>query len=297
MSNALVSLIALLVDRLFGEFRFIRHPVCYMGEYISWFEKRFYRDAILRGGVLVASLLLLCGAFAWGIVSLLALLPLWAETALTGVLASIFVAHRMLHDAVKEVAFAEVPQQKVAMLVSRDTEGMGESDACKAAVETYAENLSDGVVAPLFYLLLFGFSGILLYKAVNTLDSMVGYRNDRYLRFGRVAARLDDAVNYIPSRLTAGMIALFSRHGRRFWNNGHESPNAGHPITAMALALGLRLGGPTSYGGVMKEKPWFGRGKETIEREDVLRALRFRNRIDIMIAVMLLALCVLEGVL
>jgi adenosylcobinamide-phosphate synthase len=294
MSNALVALIALAVDRLFGEFSFLRHPVCYMGDYISWFEKRFYADAVGRGALLVVTLLLLCGGLSWGVVSLSALLPEWAQTAIAGLLASLFVAHRMLHDAVKEVAFAELPQEKVAMLVSRDTEAMSESDAYKAAVETYAENLSDGVVAPLFYLLLFGFTGIVLYKAVNTLDSMVGYKNDRYLRFGKVAARLDDIANYIPSRITAVMIALFSKKGRRFWNNGHDSPNAGQPITAMALALGLRLGGPTSYGGVVKPKPWFGSGREAIGREDVLRALAFRNRIDMMSALLLIGLCMLE---
>ena len=295
MGNALAALIALAVDRRFGEFRFIRHPICYMGDYISWFEWRFYADAIGRGGVLVASLLLLCGAITWGVVAAIALLPAWAQTLVTGVLASLFVAHRMLHDAVKEVAEAERPQEKVALLVSRDTEQMSESDACKAAVETYAENLSDGVVAPLFYLLLFGLAGIVLYKAINTLDSMVGYKNDRYLRFGRVAARLDDVANYLPARITAAMIALYSKGGRRFWNNGHESPNAGQPITAMALSLGLRLGGPTSYGGVVKPKPWFGRGKEAIGRSDVLRALRFRDRIDAMLVALLVAIALLLG--
>ena len=295
MGNALAALIALAVDRRFGEFRFIRHPVCYMGDYIAWFEGRFYADSVARGAVLVVSLLALCGTLAWGVALVIALLPAWAQTLGTGVLASIFVAHRMLHDAVKEVAEAEAPQEKVALLVSRDTERMSESDACKAAVETYAENLSDGVVAPLFYLLLFGLPGIVLYKAVNTLDSMVGYRSERYLRFGRVAARLDDVANYIPARITAAMIVLFSRNGRRFWNNGHESPNAGQPITAMALALGVKLGGPTSYGGKLKPKPWFGGGKEAIGRDDVLRALRFRDRIDGILAAVLAGIALVQG--
>jgi adenosylcobinamide-phosphate synthase len=280
-------MIALATDRLFGEFAFVRHPVQFMGDYILWFEKRFYKDSIARGALLTVSLLLLSGGIALGVEASTRLLPGWGETLLLGLLGSLFVAHRMLHDAVQEVVTAETPREKVAMLVSRDTEKMNESDVCKAAVETYAENLSDGVVAPLFYLLLFGFTGIVLYKAANTLDSMVGYKTSRYLRFGRVSARLDDVLNYLPARITALMIALFSKHGRRFWNNGHESPNAGQPITAMALALGVRLGGPTSYGGVIKPKPWFGTGRETIAKADVLRALRFRNRIDLMLAVLL----------
>ena len=287
MGNALVALIALGVDRLFGEFAFIRHPVRYMGDYILWFEKRFYQDSIARGAVLTVSLLLLSGGIAFGVESAAALLPAWGETLALGVMSSLFVAHRMLHDAVKEVVTAENPRERVAMLVSRDTEGMSGSDLCKAAVETYAENLSDGVVAPLFYLLLFGFPGIVCYKAANTLDSMVGYKNPRYLRFGRLSARLDDLLNYIPSRITAVMIVLFSKHGRRFWNNGHESPNAGQPITAMALALGVKLGGPTSYGGVVKPKPWFGSGRSEITKGDLLRALRFRDRIDLLLALLL----------
>jgi adenosylcobinamide-phosphate synthase len=287
VGNALVALVALGADRLFGEFRFIRHPVRFMGDYILWFEKRFYKDSILRGALLTVSLLLVAGGIACGVELFAALLPGWGETLLLGVLSSLFVAHRMLHDAVLEVVTAENPREKVAMLVSRDTDGMDESGVCKAAVETYAENLSDGVVAPLFYLLLFGFTGIVLYKAANTLDSMVGYRNPRYLRFGRVSARLDDVLNYLPARITALMIVLFSKNGRRFWNNGHESPNAGQPITAMALVLGVKLGGPTSYGGVVKPKPWFGRGREAIAKADVLRALRFRDRIDLMLTALL----------
>jgi adenosylcobinamide-phosphate synthase len=170
------------------------------------------------------------------------------------------------------------------MLVSRDTADLSESGVNKAAIETYAENLSDGVIAPLFYLLLFGLPGIILYKAVNTLDSMVGYRTERYEKFGKPSARLDDLLNYIPSRLTALLIMFLS--GTKplpgFYENGrlHESPNAGHPITAMALALNLTLGGDTRYFGEMKKKAAFGSGREAITEEDVRSALAIRKEID-----------------
>lgn len=284
MSSALIALTALIVDRICGEFRFIRHPVIRMGDYIRWYERRFYADSVWQGAGLTLSLLLLCGVIAFAFESIAVLLPEWIAVVVLGVTGSMFVAHRMLYDAVREVAMAENPKEKLAMLVSRDTADLSESDLCKGAIETYAENLSDGVVAPLFYLLLFGLTGVVLYKAVNTLDSMVGYRSARYERFGKFPARLDDLLNYIPSRITALMIVLFSRRGYRFWNNGHESPNAGQPITAMALQLGIRLGGPTSYGGVVKDKPWFGSGRSGLERNDIFRALRLQNRIDLMIA-------------
>ena len=163
------------------------------------------------------------------------------------------------------------------MLVSRDTEHMSESDIYKAAIETYAENLSDGVIAPLFYLLLFNLPGIILYKTVNTMDSMVGYRNKRYENYGKAAAIFDDIVNYIPSRITALLIMLISNQKEIFgfyeYGKKHDSPNAGHPITAMALALDIKLGGDTHYFGKLKKKPYFGVGREIITDNDVQNAL------------------------
>jgi len=188
-----------------------------------------------------------------------------------------FIAHRMLYDSVATIIDAPNKQELIAMLVSRDTKELSESDTYKAAIETYAENLSDGVVAPLFYLSLFGLVGIVLYKAVNTMDSMVGYRTTKYEKYGKVAARLDDILNYIPSRLTALLIMLLGREKNifAFYKDGkkHDSPNAGHPITAMALVLGLKLGGDTSYFGKVKKKATFGVGREIITAQDVKNAL------------------------
>ncbi|HQT36001.1 MAG TPA: CobD/CbiB family cobalamin biosynthesis protein, partial [Sulfuricurvum sp.] len=164
----------------------------------------------------------------------------------------------------------------------------------KAAIETYAENLSDGVIAPLFYLLIGGLVGLFVYKAINTLDSMVGYRNERYEKFGKVSARLDDVVNYIPSRITAVLIViLFGKFTslKKVWQYGaqHESPNAGYPISAMALSLDVSLGGPTSYFGKMKEKPYFGDGKQEISAVDVQRALTLQWKLDTLMIIVLAA--------
>ncbi|MDQ7067448.1 MAG: adenosylcobinamide-phosphate synthase CbiB [Sulfurimonas sp.] len=188
-----------------------------------------------------------------------------------------FIAHNMLRTAVLGVTTADDKHQAISMLVSRDTEDLSQSDIYKAAIETYGENLSDGVIAPLFFLLLFGLPGVVFYKTVNTLDSMVGYRNEKYENYGKVSAILDDILNFIPSRLTALLIMFLGKQKNlfAFYKDGkkHDSPNAGHPITAMALVLGLKLGGDTSYFGKIKKKATFGEGRESINAEDVRQAL------------------------
>ena len=264
-----IALIAYVIDRIFGEFSFIRHPVVLMGDYISWFEKRFYADSIVRGMILTLSLLLLVFLLSF---SISYLLSGWGhpdlQVLLYGVIASTTIASKMLYDSVKDII---TNPQHLKYLVSRDTEHLSDSDINKAAIETYAENLSDGVIAPLFYLILFGLWGAFVYKAINTLDSMVGYRNERYEKFGKFAAKLDDIVNYLPARMTAVFIIVFmGRHMglplRKTWSQGskHESLNAGYPISAMALSIGVKLGGDTYYFGKIKSKPFFGEGREVI---------------------------------
>ncbi len=282
MSNVLVVILAYLLDRIFGEFRFVKHPIVMIGDLVDFFEGKFYKDSILRGAVLVVFVLFIVALVTLMVEFYLKYLPFYLEITITSVLASIFVAHNMLLESIKDVLKAEDKKEAISMLVSRDTDQMSDSEIYKASIETYAENLSDGVVAPLFYLLFFGLFGIVVYKAVNTMDSMVGYKNKRYKNFGKVAARLDDLLNYIPSRITAVLIMLNSKKARQmygvfgFYKDGqkHESPNAGHPITAMALVLGVKLGGDTYYFGKLKHKPHFGEGRENITKEDVKNGLQ-----------------------
>jgi len=277
-----VALIAYVTDRLFGEFKFIRHPVVLMGDFITAFQKRFYRDSIMSGFWLVFWLLAAVLALVYPI-------SLIGNSWILGIIASTGIAGKMLYESVRNILSEP---QLIRYLVSRDTENLSDSDLRKAAIETYAENLSDGVIAPLFYLLVFGLVGLFLYKAINTLDSMVGYRNEKYEKFGKMSARLDDVLNYIPSRITAVIILiLFGKLGKlkQTWHYGalHESPNAGYPIAAMALSLDLSLGGATPYFGKIKEKPYFGDGKREISDEDIHRALALQWKLDTLLILLL----------
>jgi len=275
-----VALIAYILDRLFGEFKFIRHPIEIIGAYITWFESFFYKDSIYRGIILLLHVVVLFGLLALIVESISHFLVL-------AFFSSMFLAHTMLYQSVLDVVNSTEPRDKLAMLVSRDTKELSESEVNKAAIETYSENLSDGVIAPLFYLLFFGFTGVVIYKAINTLDSMVGYKTERYEKFGKASAVVDDIVNFIPSRITALLISIlfFSRKSLNFFKYAkkHDSPNAGYPISAMALYLDLSLGGNTKYFGKIKNKAYFGNGRKEIAKEDVLKALSFRNRLDIFI--------------
>jgi len=279
MSNVIVAVLAYLIDRKFGEFSFIKHPIIVIGELISFFEKKFYKKSIFRGLLLVLAVLTVVSFFVIALQEFLNIaLPSFLNVLFTAFIASMFLAHKMLRDSVEGVLNAADKREAISMLVSRDTKELSESDIYKAAIETYAENLSDGVIAPLFYLLFFGLPGIVIYKTINTMDSMIGYRNEKYEKFGKVAARLDDIANYIPSRLTALLIMSVAKQKNlfAFYKDGkkHDSPNAGHPITAMALALGVQLGGDTSYFGKIKKKATFGVGKKEISEKDVQKALK-----------------------
>lgn len=290
-----IALIAYVLDNIFGEFDKLKfntpfkHPIIYMGDYISWFQKKFYADSIIKGAILTSSLLLI-------VYIITSFLTSFDNILFQGFLASFTLASKMLYDSVKDVISStnlEVKREKISMLVSRDTSNMTNSDVNKAAIETYAENLSDGVIAPLFYLICFGLVGAYLYKAINTLDSMVGYRNEKYENFGKVSAILDDIVNYIPARITAVLIAMLfasKKAFKSFYKNGskHDSPNAGLPISSMAFSIKVKLGGPTSYFGKVKDKPFFGIEKENIEDDDVLKTLSLKYRLDLFIIIVLI---------
>ena len=285
-----ITFIAYIIDRRFGEFGFMRHPVVLMGDYIKWFEGRYYRNTVLRGALPTFSLVSIVFIISHGVQYLLSG---WGhpdlQVIILGIIASTTIASKMLYDSVKEII---IHPRNIKYLVSRDTNELSQSDINKAAIETYAENLSDGVIAPLFYLVLFGPGGAFVYKAINTLDSMVGYRNRKYEKFGKFSAKLDDTANYIPSRITALLIAMLRGSKKalfHFYSYGkkHESPNAGHPISAMALALGIKLGGDTSYFGKVKSKPDFGEGNGKIGTEDIENALSLQLRLDIFIFILL----------
>ena len=278
-----ITLIAFIIDKIFGEFSFIRHPIVIMGDYIKWFEKNYYKDDVIIGSILTISLL----GIVFFIIEIILLLT--SNIFILGLIASTTIAGKMLYDEVKKII---KNPSNIKNLVSRDTKNLTKSDINKAAIETYAENLSDGVVAPLFYLLVFGLYGAFFYKAINTLDSMVGYRNKKYENFGKASAILDDVANFIPSRITAFLIAILMLSNIAYNNilkyaKLHDSPNAGYPISAMAGVCGVSLGGDTSYFGKIKQKAYFGDGYKNITAEHILKALKFQIRFDIFIIVIL----------
>ena len=282
----MLTLLAYLIDRVFGEFKFIRHPVVFMGDFIKYYEKKFYKDNLIQGMFLTLSLLFIVFVITFTITYFISNVYFLALIASTG------IASKMLYDSVKDIVSNP---SNIKYLVSRDTKDLNESDINKAAIETYGENFSDGIVAPLFYLFCFGIVGLFLYKAINTLDSMVGYRNKKYERFGKFSAILDDIANYIPSRLTAVIIALlFLKINiiKKIYSYGklHDSPNAGYPISALGFSIGVKLGGNTSYFGKIKEKANYSEGNENISKKDILNSLQLRVRFDIFLVFILILL-------
>ena len=283
------------LDCLLGDPLSAAHPVVLMGKLISFLEKRLRarfpktpqgertagRIMALTVPLISAGAGLLLLYFAWRVHP-------WAYFAVSAFLCwQCFAARCLMTEAKKVVTCLETQglaagRRQVGMLVGRDTEKLTEEQVIKAAVETVAENTSDGVVAPLLWMALFGAAGGLLYKAINTMDSMVGYKNDRYLHFGRAAAKLDDGANYIPARLSAlamiGAAFLLKLDGRGAWRawrrdrRNHASPNSAQTESACAGALGVRLGGDASYFGQLYKKPTIGDPRRPIERADVTRA-------------------------
>ena len=270
MSTAFVLSCAMVLDALLGEPRWIwnrlPHPAVIMGRAVGWLEARLNTGTARRAKGVAAVVLLVLGAALLGMA--LDLFGWPVEIIVVAVL----LAQRSLVDHVRAVADAlrlsvAEARRAVGMIVGRDTAKMDQPDIARAAIESAAENLSDGVIAPAFWFLVAGLPGLLIYKIVNTADSMIGYRTPRYEAFGWAAARLDDVLNVIPARLTALLIAA-SHWVLRDWRavmaeaRLHRSPNAGWPEAAMARALNVALSGPRSYDGTVQHFPWvhgFGR--------------------------------------
>jgi len=265
MNAAAVLATAMLVDAVFGDPRWlwsrIPHPVVLMGRAVTWIDVRFNRGAHRRIGGTV-SLMSLCAA-AWVIGAALSAPPVgWAVEP---VAVAILLAQRSLSSHVSAVArelrlSVGDGRRAVSRIVGRDTEGMDRAAVARAAVESAAENLSDGVIAPAFWFLVAGLPGLLVYKLANTADSMIGYRDGRYGEFGWAAARFDDLLNLLPARLTSALIA--SVHGKTDFRAIledaalHRSPNAGWPEAAMARVIGIALSGPRGYAGKTRDFPY-----------------------------------------
>lgn len=255
----MILVLGMILDALLGEPKWLwtrlPHPAVLMGRLIGWADERFNKGRArrLKG---LALMIALCAGFA-GLGSLLAALGPVVEV----ICVAILLAQRSLVQHVLAVANGlrstiEEGRASVAMIVGRDTREMDSAAVSRAAIESAAENLSDGVIAPALWFALGGLPGLLIYKVVNTADSMIGYRTPRHAAFGWAAARLDDVLNWIPARLTAALIAPLDIMRLRQDARLHRSPNAGWPEAAMARRLDLALSGPRAYDGVMQDFPW-----------------------------------------
>lgn len=286
-------LVAMALDAVVGWpgalFARIGHPVTWLGGLIGALDARWNRASDtpvqrrLIGGAAALIVIALAAAAGWLVQRVMP--PDWRAVVLIGVLAWPLVALRSLHDHVAAVrnplATGDMvaARSAVSMIVGRDPNQLEEAGIARAAIESLAENASDGVVAPLFWGALFGLPGIAGYKAINTLDSMIGHRSERHEAFGWAAARIDDVANFIPSRVT-GLLFALSGLGRRDAllcmvrdARHHRSPNAGWPEAAMAGALGVRLCGPRSYHGELANEPWVNGGAGDPGVADISRAL------------------------
>ncbi|MFF2908782.1 adenosylcobinamide-phosphate synthase CbiB [Paenibacillus sp. NPDC057934] len=296
MISALILLVAYVIDRIVGDPRALPHPVVGMGKAIKAVERLIRRlvsrPRYLRPAGMLLPLIVAGGA--WSLTALLlwllAMITPWLSWIAAAWLVSTTIAAKGLKDAglavYTELRRGDIPaaRRAVGMIVGRDTTSLDSPEIVRGTVETVAENIVDAVVSPLFYALLGGAPLAIAYRAVNTLDSMVGYKNDKYLHLGWASARLDDVANFIPARITAVLLTMCAWLLRLDWRRCihmvrrdarlHPSPNSGFPESAVAGALGIRLGGENVYHGVTSFRAYMGDPVRGMEPGDILRASR-----------------------
>jgi adenosylcobinamide-phosphate synthase len=333
MANATSLLIGWLLDLIFGDPARLPHPIVWFGKVISAFEHSLNKGnhRKLKGALTAIGLILFVFLIAWMLRELLAIFTIFIfdgthEQAyripvllyLFDILAVFYcLAGTTLIREVRAVFLAldrslEEGRQQVARIVGRDTSELSAQEVRTAALETLAENLSDGVIAPLFWFAILGTPGMLAYKMVNTLDSMIGYKTERYRDFGCWTAHIDDIANYIPARLTALLMAiadifipLLSRRGAdrrgglillRFihkYGRNHASPNSGYPEAALAGILDCRFGGPHYYFGQLFDKPYIGTNDRPLTTADMKTAVRINRTAEILMVILTAAFCIL----
>ena len=307
MTNPFAILIGWVLDLIFGDPQRLPHPVVGFGKMISWGEHRLNKGAHrkLKGALLAITLILLVFLATFLLRYLFSKLPSpFGEGMGVRLLFDVMIifyclAGTTLIREVRNVFLAldrslEEGREQVARIVGRDTSELSAQEVRTAALETLAENLSDGVIAPLFWLALLGTPGMLTYKMVNTLDSMIGYRTERYKDFGCWAAHIDDVANYIPARLTALLMALphaifnFQLSIFNFikkYGKNHASPNSGYPEAALAGILDCRFGGPHYYFGELFDKPYIGENDRELTTADMEKAIRVNRFAELLMVI------------
>ena len=293
-------LIGWLLDLLLGDPIWLPHPVVWFGKAIAACEHKLNRGNFrkAKGAFVAIVLIALVFALSWFLRRLLLPLPSYLLLLFDAIIIFYCLAGTTLIREVREVFLAldrslDEGRKQVARIVGRDTSELSAQEVRTAALETLAENLSDGVIAPLFWLAILGTPGMLAYKMVNTLDSMIGYKTERYKAFGCWAAHIDDIANYIPARLTAFLMILATgKLGRlRFvWKNGrnHASPNSGYPEAALAGILNCRFGGPHYYFGELFDKPFIGENDRLLTTADMKKAVRVNRTAEVIMVILVL---------
>lgn len=297
--NGISLLIGWILDLLLGDPSWLPHPVVLFGRLISYGERKLNHGAWrrLKGGLLAISLILITVAATWALLAVAKEAGTIVALAVEAVMVFYCLAGTTLAKEVRDVFLAldrslDDGRRQVARIVGRDTSELSHEEVRKAALETLAENLSDGVVAPLFWFAVGGLPAMMGYKMINTLDSMIAYHTPRYLRFGTVAARVDDVANYVPARLTALLMILVARRPRLFsfvvrHGSRHASPNSGWPEAALAGILGCRFGGPHKYFGETFYKPYIGENDRPLSTADMMAAVAINRRVEILSVVLI----------
>lgn len=301
-------LIGWLLDLLIGDPERLPHPIVWFGKIISFCEHRLNKGhyRLLKGATMSVCLILLVFITTLFLRRFLTLLPPYILLLFDAIIIFYCLAGTTLISEVRAVFLAldrslEEGRRQVARIVGRDTSELSAQEVRTAALETLAENLSDGVIAPLFWLALLGIPGMLAYKMVNTLDSMIGYKTERYKAFGCWAAHIDDVANYIPARLTALLMVLASGRPSLLafvWKNGrhHASPNSGYPEAALAGILDCRFGGPHTYFGQLFDKPYIGENDRLLTTDDMKKAVRVNRTAEVMMVWLVVASIVLRSI-
>lgn len=308
MTSLLSFIIGWLLDLTLGDPGRLPHPVVWFGKAISACEHRLNKGSHrkLKGALTAIILIAIVFVATWLLRHLLLPLPPYGLILLDAVIIFYCLAGTTLIREVREVFLAldrslDEGRRQVARIVGRDTSELSAQEVRTAALETLAENLSDGVIAPLFWLALLGTPGMLAYKMVNTLDSMIGYKTERYRAFGCWAAHIDDMANWIPARLTAflmvvasGRLALLrfvAQNGRN-----HASPNSGYPEAALAGILDCRFGGPHYYFGQLFEKPYIGNNPRELNTGDMKKAVHINRTAEVLMVILVAASIVVRSI-
>lgn len=284
-------------DRLLGDPEKGFHPIVWFGKAIAAGEKRFNNgsDRLTKGALLALALITGTYLLCLYLLRIAAEIHPFLAVGITGIGVFYCLAGKTLAKEVEAVFEAvdrsvEEGRRQVGRIVGRDTSNLSPQEIRTAALETLAENLSDGVIAPMFWFALAGLPGMMAYKMVNTLDSMIGYKNERYLAFGRMAALLDDMANFIPARITAYLMLVVSHHWekREFvgrFGPEHASPNSGYPEAALAAILDCRFGGTHDYFGQPVEKPYIGTNPRPLTTEDMQVAIRINSQTELVMGI------------